>query len=112
MMFFEVAYSEDTRKSLRIGEKMSIRTTSSSSIVAPCQNARWKMQNVARICDPLLAAYRKQHRPLFDHRYLLVRVVMRGRYNPRCESQPADHHVFTDNHLPFDTFADIFNRDS
>ena len=61
-----------------MGEKMSISTTSSSSIVAPCHTSDGKWRTSPGRRDALFAVDGEADAAALDDRHLLVRVLVHG----------------------------------
>jgi len=71
---------------------------------------RGKVQDIAGTRDALFAFDQETDPASHHQRHLFVRVRVLRRNQKRCETKPADHHLFTDKHLPFDALSRMFNR--
>jgi len=67
------------------------------------------MQHVARLRDSLLIADDETHTASLDYRELFVRMLVSRRFHVWLEPQPANHKLVSDDHLPFDAFADALS---
>ena len=81
---------------------MSISTTGSSSIVAPCRMFGREVEDVAGRDDPLGAVHVEAHAASFDDRHLLVRMRVDRRDRVRRHLEAAHHQALAGDHLPPD----------
>src|SRR5262249_48848147 len=68
------------------------------------------MQNVASLSDTLLVSNGEAYTTTFNDGNLFMWMIVRWRIDVRGKAQPANHQLFTDNHLSLNAFAQTFNR--
>jgi hypothetical protein len=71
---------------------------------------RWKMQHITSLKVFCFIAEYKPNFAFFDDRHLFVRVRMCRRNDIWCKSKPANHDLFTNDHLPLNAFTNFFKR--